>query len=399
MKIKAVSEITGLSDRTIRYYFEQRLISPQYSENYLGRKSFDFSQSDIDLLNDIAILRRFDFTIDEIREIINDANASTSIICSVKHRTEKIVANGEERLLALSKLNTERAYTLGQLAKELSTSDPLFPKHKETIKADFPKTILTVLKTSIRFIIVWAPIVITIYSFFTEVIEFRYPLFDPIMIIFAVLALRPSIAVLIISKIKAKWKTIAIRILLILCVLSIPYSAILPWGIVDHSATTDIRNYRDFDAECLANRDIVFQELFPNWPHYIQKVENSNGTLKTENPDAHYYYFFEQFSHTYDIYAEWPLEANDYNREVLRATDVFNKAVGNNTHSNKFAELKKGDYTCLILYAGDEPFQKTAHSYSYLIFAYNDKEKTVRYISCDSLEISTHQPYYLSLDW
>lgn len=39
MKIKAVSEITGLSDRTIRYYFEQHLIFPIYSENYLGRQT------------------------------------------------------------------------------------------------------------------------------------------------------------------------------------------------------------------------------------------------------------------------------------------------------------------------------------------------------------------------
>ncbi|MBQ6568972.1 MAG: MerR family DNA-binding transcriptional regulator [Clostridia bacterium] len=33
MKIKAISESTGLSDRTIRYYIEQGIIFPDYTEN------------------------------------------------------------------------------------------------------------------------------------------------------------------------------------------------------------------------------------------------------------------------------------------------------------------------------------------------------------------------------
>ena len=42
MKIKAVCELTGLTDRTIRYYIEEKLISPLYTENYLGRKPIAF---------------------------------------------------------------------------------------------------------------------------------------------------------------------------------------------------------------------------------------------------------------------------------------------------------------------------------------------------------------------
>ena len=51
MKIKAVCEQTGLTDRTIRYYIEEGLISPFYTENYLGRKNFDFSEADVAMLN------------------------------------------------------------------------------------------------------------------------------------------------------------------------------------------------------------------------------------------------------------------------------------------------------------------------------------------------------------
>ena len=44
MKIKTVCELTGLSDRTIRYYIEEKLISPSHTENYLGRKKYSFGR-------------------------------------------------------------------------------------------------------------------------------------------------------------------------------------------------------------------------------------------------------------------------------------------------------------------------------------------------------------------
>ena len=47
MKIKAVSELTGLTTRTIRVYIDEQLISPEYTENYLGHRFFDFSKEDI----------------------------------------------------------------------------------------------------------------------------------------------------------------------------------------------------------------------------------------------------------------------------------------------------------------------------------------------------------------
>ena len=112
MKIKTVCDITGLTDRTIRYYIEEQLISPTYTENYLGRKSFDFSQDNVDTLKNISVLRNFDFTIDEIRRIIIDANTSISIISNVRHRTEESVCEGKEKLLILSKLSNEKAYSI-----------------------------------------------------------------------------------------------------------------------------------------------------------------------------------------------------------------------------------------------------------------------------------------------
>ena len=72
MKMKAVCEATGLTDRTVRYYIDENLISPLYTENYLGRKTFDFSDADIQQLKDIAVLRKFGFSIGEIRQFPMD---------------------------------------------------------------------------------------------------------------------------------------------------------------------------------------------------------------------------------------------------------------------------------------------------------------------------------------
>ena len=400
MKIKTVCELTGLTDRTIRYYIEEKLISPLYTDNYLGRKTYNFSDRDIKDLNDIAVLRKFDFTLEEIKSVINDAGTSKEILYNVKNRTTQIVLDGQNKLSVLSQINTEKAYTVAELAEELSKASLDLPEYKETIKTNIVKTILSILKTIVTFAIVWLPIALSLFLVTISINNYHYPVFEPIMLALTIISFLPSIMVLIVSRTKLKWKKSAQRILLVFCILSIPFSYFMSFGIVSKSQTTDFRNYRDFDADCLANRNVVFQELFPNWPHYFENVKQADGSYKSVYLDSHYYYHYHQgFDYTYDIYAEWPLNEDEYTKEVKRAAAVFAKNIENKTYNYKFAELMKGDYHCLILYSGDEPFNKATDNYDYIIFAYNNKTKTVRYICCDSLENGADQPYYLELDW
>ena len=128
--------------------------------------------------------------------------------------------------------------------------------------------------------------------------------------------------------------------------------------------------------------------------------KNEDGEWEAVYLDAKYYYqFFHGMDYTYDIYAEWPLEADKFGEEVQRVKGVFEKAIADKTYGYKFVEIEKGEYTCLILYSGDEPFQKATNNYQYLIFAYSETTNSVRYIYCDSLENGVDQPYYLQLDW
>ena len=123
MKIKAVCERTGLTDRTIRYYIEEGLLSPSFNENYIGRKSFDFTEENIAQLSDIAVLRSFDFSIEEIRQILKDPSSSPSIIQAVKERAGGELTTSQKKTSLLSSLHEETPYTVSDLARQLSSSE------------------------------------------------------------------------------------------------------------------------------------------------------------------------------------------------------------------------------------------------------------------------------------
>lgn len=399
VKIKKVSELTGLTARAIRVYIDEELIAPNFTENYLGRRSFDFTQDDIKALKNIATLRKYGFSIDEIRNILLDSQNSIAIIENVKLRTQSKMNEYSERLSVLSRIEDNKVYTVSQLSEVLSQNES-----ELALPVDTPKINIWSIIISIEiFVVVWLPFVLVFGGFITDLTFYTYPKFYPAAIIVSLLTLVPSISFFIVTKIEFKWKRIVKRIILVLCVLVIPYSLIFPYGIVSHSETTDFRDYRDFDARCLANRDQVFYDLFPIWPHYFENVKNENGDWETVYLDAEYYYFYRVgFDYTYDIYAEWPLEEDKFVAEIQRVKDVFEKAATENIYGYKLAEMEKGDFSCLILYGGlnsGELFQKATGSYDYLIFAYNEKENTVRYINCVSLEDGADQPYYLKLDW
>ncbi len=394
MKIKTVSEFTGLSDRAIRYYIEQGLILPSYSEDYLGRKAFDFSQEDISNLQNIAVLRKFDFSIEEIKEIILDSENSKAIIQNVKTRNEQALATERVRQSVLSQIEDDKAYTVAELALELSEASAGIPKTEEKIKRDIGKTIRTAVKAVPTFLVVWLPVAFQFLFFTVTLLIYAYPKFHPGAVWYMVLSVLPTVLVVLLRKIKLPWQKVTRKILLVLCAISLLCSLVicrLPAGIMAISETTDFAEYRDVDADCLANRDPFFQELFPMWPNYIESIVTPDGDIETVYLDARYYYrYLSIMDYTYDIYAEWPLDEETFNKEVARVTKLFEE--------KNFQTIQKGNYTCLV-YSDDPVFEEVTDSYTYYIFAYDERSLKVRYICCCSLENGADQPYYLSLDW
>lgn len=102
LKIKEVCEKTGLSDKTIRYYIRSGLIFPKYNENYTGRKNFDFSEKDIERLNQVVILRKYNFSINSIKAILDN---NENIYSIVKTHIEAMREENNNSAQLLSKLD------------------------------------------------------------------------------------------------------------------------------------------------------------------------------------------------------------------------------------------------------------------------------------------------------
>lgn len=396
MKIKAVCEMTGLTDRAVRYYIEEQLISPEYTENYLGRKSFEFTEDDVQQLQDISVLRKFGFSIAEIKEMYANPDLIFPIAKSLQQRKQTIIEEENNLLKALSQLDEDHCYSLSELAECLSAPVVNEPVPAEDSKLNILKIVLEHAKSLLLAIATWMPVGLFIAGVIRCLRANRYPVPNPRAIIFILIVLAPSLALVLLPKLKSQFsKHVIVKVILVvLCILSIPFSFLSGILISSRSETSDIRNYRVLDVNCFAHQSSFYQELFPARPHYFVNEQQPDGSWETVYLDAHYFYRYMFFmDYTYDIYAEWPLDKETFHEEVSRVQDLYNrKAAG-------YTTMQKGNYTCLIKFYGDQPFTEVTNNYTYYIFAYDEENLTVRYILCDSLSNGVDQPYYLSLDW
>lgn len=78
MKLKEICEKTGLSRKTLRLYEEKGLITPQ-KELKNGREYREYSEIDLQNLQNIALLRRAWFTMDEIRQMQQEPDSIQEI--------------------------------------------------------------------------------------------------------------------------------------------------------------------------------------------------------------------------------------------------------------------------------------------------------------------------------
>lgn len=96
MKIKEVSEKTGLTEKAIRLYIENELISPSFNESYTGRRSVNFSHEDVEALKRIAVLRKAGFSIGEIKLMKSEPDKSRSVLSDFIDKTNsRIMADSE----------------------------------------------------------------------------------------------------------------------------------------------------------------------------------------------------------------------------------------------------------------------------------------------------------------
>lgn len=396
MRMKAVCEATGLTDRTVRYYIEEGLISPDYTESYTDRKTFDFCEADIRQLNDIAVLRKFGFTVAEIKTMLQDPTQIEPTLQALRERKREQI-NEEQSLMLALELVTVPFGSVAELALALSAPVQTALVPAEDRRIDIGTICKRLILAFVRAYVAWSPIVISAVVMLSTLRTYLYPHFQLKAFAFLMVFLTPSVMVLNWHRLQERfdWQRKVKGFLWVLCILSVFPCGLFAGASFSHSETTNIHNYRIFDGRCRVNQIAFFHEFFPENSRYFDHIIDENGKTQIISLGAQYYYRYETFiDSTYVVYAEWPLEPEDFDEEVARVRDLFAKDEHQAYYVQK--ETQKGPWICLTLYAQAQ--KPTADSYGYYIFAYDPETLRVRYICCDSLEDGGDKPYYLELD-
>ena len=122
MRIKEVCERTGLTDRAIRLYMESGLVSPKQETNYMGRRSYIFSEEDVRVLEAVATLRRADFSIADIVHMQASAESLPRIVSEHRQRLAEEIATKENILRTLHQYDSGAQKDYFDLATAISSS-------------------------------------------------------------------------------------------------------------------------------------------------------------------------------------------------------------------------------------------------------------------------------------
>lgn len=417
MKIKTVCELTDLSDRAIRHYIEEGLITPDYSENYLGRRSFDFTQADVRMLKDIAVLRKFDFSIPEIKQVQENPWESWKVIQNLRERKSKMIHAEQEMLTALSGLEEGKAYTITELARALSAPVQSVAIPAVDEKRNWKRTIIDIVKAIVLGTITWLPLLWVVEGLFHSVRRYYFLTFDWKSVFLTLLTLIPIAVVIIFCRFQTNSglsKGLKISFLLI-CLTSRLFVLDQAENIIPASKTEDFECYRAFDPVCYANYDSFFQEMFPRFDSVFSDEYTINDlVIEAKEPTDYYYYYTVNGGYVHEVIVEWKLEKHDLYIEVDRIKTLFAEDAAENpeTNNRRYVTFQKGDYTCIVKYFDhricNEEYSEVELEYLFdeenypsecYMFAYNEKTHTVRYINFWDYGNMNTLPHYIDMEW
>ena len=394
MKMKAVCEKTGLTDRAARYYIEEGLIDPKYTENYIGRRAYDFSEEDVAVLKDIIVLRKYGFSVAEIRQMQTAPDSILVIVEALRDRKRETIAEEKALLDVLLAADIEKSFCIRDLSTALSDAAEQFSVPQEDAMTEEEARGIWFFCRLCPMLLAVAELLGCAALIWKDCMHYHYPKGSPLALFLMVLFLIPAVLTLSLPLLHFKNgnKRRLRRIAAILCVLFLLPSLFCSLGIVTRSETSDISAYRRFDPDSLAARSPLLQDLFPLW-------------APVEGDRQYHYRDLPGFDPTYDVYAEWSLNQEAFEKEIERASSVLEAHPSENYD---LLTIQKGSWTCLFCsykgYApftthGDDPFEPVHSSYDYTIFAYDAARNRVRYLDGYSLEDGYYQPYYLQINW
>lgn len=404
MKIKTVTEITGLTDRAVRLYIDSGLIAPEITENHAGRKNIEFSESDVALLKKIALLRKAGFSIADIRVLLTDETQARFVVSAFIENTETEIENKAEIVARLKSIEADSAINADTVCEALSAtvSAAKVPDedmmHSARDESDRKFAVVASLIFTILPILVYAGVNLIIklqfrYSHFTAkdfLWNFIFCFGWFLIMVMGVVSFLLCRKKFSFSKGRKRRKT-ASEILILCCfALIVPslLTSVFAIGFVPtvYSQTTDVADYLNLDSTV---EDVYGEEIRRIFPEKIPESagKKGDGWVDSYPYTTRYYYMYQSaIDHSFDIFAEWSLSENEF----LQAVD---DAPDNYVHSEN-----KGEWNCFYYIDTEQEVEADQTYYWFLIFAYNEQTRSVRYIASYAID-SQNAPYYQTVEW
>lgn len=410
MKIKEVIAATGLTDRAIRLYIENGLVTPENQKSYTGRNNYNFSQTDIDCLEQIAMLRKADFSLEQIKTIkIGGEPAREALLEYLTTKQESVVI-GQKIVDALKDFSAEETVTMENICakiKENMENTPLPESdRKETIGERVEKWLVRI--PAIILLVVWS--LGGMDEFFALCRRFPFPRFYadlsnyfgtayiviPILLSIVVLLLYKKPLFVRKKRRRRRWITgLAFAVTL--------FTILQPMGIVGlwlmppvYSETDNPENYLTMGTYVKTYNSDDLYKLFPSRVPRTALAEDSQVYHPDKFLDTtkYYYYFQEVIDPSFNIYAEWVLPENEFAEELNRVRNYYPDGANQ--------QVQWGNWVCMSFTDDTLDFDeaKDKIDYYYLLFAYNEKTGGVRYIASYSMDCGREEdPYFLALEW
>ena len=118
MKIKEISQITGLTKKTIRYYEAEGLLNPE-KQWVNGREYRNYSQTDVAQLEKIAALRKARFSVEEIRHIESVPDDIPAVFQSYRQRLQHEQRDLSAVLAVINNISTDDLSSEDQLIAQM----------------------------------------------------------------------------------------------------------------------------------------------------------------------------------------------------------------------------------------------------------------------------------------
>ena len=409
MKIKEVIAKTGLTDRAIRLYIENGLVTPENQKSYTGRNNYIFTQDDIDCFEQIALLRKADFSLEQIKMLKLGGESAREVLRAYLSAKQESVVVGQKIVEALSVFSDQESVTVESICakiKESIESTPLPEADKKETKGERVEKWL-MRSAAIIILSVWGLLGLGVLITYRE--TFLFPKFytDPTNYIGTAYVLIPtflSAVVLLLyrkkllvpnKRKKRRWITgFALGIAFLLCTNPFCIASLMLVPPV-YSETDNPENYLTIGAYEKMYGDDIYK-LFPANIPRSAVAEDSKWYPPDKFLDTtkYYYYFQEVIDPSFHIYAEWVLPKDEFVEERNRIQNYYPEGAKQ--------QVQWGEWTCLS-FTDDTLDFKEAESlinYYYLMFSYNEKTGAVRYIASYSMDCGREEdPYFLSLEW